>query len=189
MALPAARTPDEAQLYLDIHPCERCGSMETPWEQSAEVVDGTSVLRYRGTCAGCGTERDATFLTPKVHIVRGRDEVVRYGGAQPSELIDAGEWLAVADLAARSSGISVGEDEIEAEPEGVELLGIAAEAMTEVLKFVPDGADRVPDSAFWTTEGRQLHETSPGRFKRRRLLIVRDSYRDVLDRLDMQAFR
>jgi hypothetical protein len=96
-------------------------------------------------------------------------------------LLDAGEWLLVSDLCAQAGSIPAGSD---AERSGArESMAIAAAAVTEVLKFVPAGAEEVSDSGFWSDRGRTVREREPGRFRRRRLNIVRDTYRDALDRM------
>ncbi len=183
MIQPAARTRDEAELYLDLNPCPTCGSAETAWQDSYGTVDDRKVQRFHGSCGNCGTPREIVLLAPTALAHRAPDDRVRYGGGRPSELIDAGQWLAVADLAARSSGIDVQDIGTPVDPEAVALLTVAAEAMTEILKFIPPDDDEVPDSAFWTDGGSALHRASPGRFRRRRLALVRDSYQDLLDRL------
>jgi len=55
--------------------------------------------------------------------------------------------------------------------------------MNEVLKFVPASTNTVPESAFWSARGRADLYREPGRFHRRRLLIVRDSYEGSLARM------
>jgi hypothetical protein len=181
MIRPAPRTADEAALYLDLHPCPTCQNPDADWRPSETVVDGAPTLRYAGSCAGCGAAREILFELPTVSVPRSVDDLVRYGDARPSRLIDAGEWLAVADLAAQSSDVDTAAGT--ATPDGIQLLAVATEAMTEILKFIPDDADEVPDSAFWTPEGQRLHRGSRGRFRRRRVALVRDRYRDLLDTL------
>jgi hypothetical protein len=111
-------------------------------------------------------------------------EVVLFGRDDRSQLIDAGEWLLVAELCARRTGtVTSGTDrEPLLDDEARQSLAIAVRAMDEVLKFLPDGQDSVPDSAFWSRRGRELHDREPGRFRRPRLQIIRDTYQDVLAR-------
>jgi hypothetical protein len=59
---------------------------------------------------------------------------------------------------------------------GLNALSIAVAAMNEILKFIPAGAETVPDEAFWSERGRRVRDQEPGRFDRERLLVVRDSY-------------
>lgn len=166
-----ARTEDETLLYLDLHPCPDCGSVETGWQHGLADEDGELVISYAGTCSGCGAEREYLFGLPEHESV---GPFPNFGGPGPSELVDAGQWLAVADRAAGSVPADGPLDE-----EAVTVLRVARAAVEEVLKFVPPDADRVPDDAFWTDEGRQVRDAEPGRFRVERLLVVRDSYTDT----------
>jgi len=55
--------------------------------------------------------------------------------------------------------------------------------MEEVLKFIPEGAEEVPPSGFWSERGRKLRADSPRRFRRDELTTVRDGYREQWPRL------
>jgi hypothetical protein len=123
---------------------------------------------------------DDVEFVPERPQLPGPQDVVFFG-ADRSRLLDAGEWLLVSDLCAQAGSVPAGSDQERAEVR--ESMAIAAAAVAEVLKFVPSGADEVPDSAFWSDRGRTVREQEPGRFRRRRLDIVGDTYRDALDRL------
>ena len=174
--LPLARTNDEAQLYMDLHPCERCGSVHTQWKTGLALVDGVSARVYYGTCDKCGDERRFEFRLPEIEDIRVTGKLIDFGGPERSELLDPGEWLWVADLTA--SRVPVGRPAA-----ARHALSVAVGAMEEILKFVPEGAARVPVEAFRTTKGLDVYAAEPGRFERERLEIVRDTYRDALDRL------
>ncbi len=78
-----------------------------------------------------------------------------YGGPEPSGLIDAGQWVLIAEkyasMAARP-GVEVTTARVR--------LRAAMAAILEVRKFgLP-----LPDSAFWTSPGRRLHAEQPERF-------------------------
>ncbi|GAA1572252.1 hypothetical protein GCM10009789_27260 [Kribbella sancticallisti] len=163
-----ARTDDEALLYLDLQPCPDCGSIDTPWEQGLSDEDGELVSSYYGICSGCQAEREYLFGLPE-HETAG--PFPNFGGPEPSELLDAGQWLQVADRSAES----VPEDRDEA----TVVLRIARAAVEEVLKFVPPGTDAVPAEAFWTDEGAAVRTAGPDRFRLERLLVIRDAYRDT----------
>jgi hypothetical protein len=179
--LPAARTRDEAHLYMDLNPCE-CGEVDVTWQSSLTDQNGVPARRYSGGCPGCGQQREFLFGLPQRPLVPGPEEIVLFGGPECSQLLDAGEWLLVADLCARAG--SVRPDDPEGHrAEARESMAIAAAAVQEVLKFVPAGADEVPDTGFWTERGRAVRHQEPGRFRRRPLAIVRDTYRDALDRM------
>ncbi|MFC6083136.1 hypothetical protein [Sphaerisporangium aureirubrum] len=170
MVLPVARTRDEAHLYLDLHPCAACGSVEVSWEDALVNAGGVAATRYSGVCPGCGAARRYEFGLPEREVVAPGFPV--FGGAEPSRLLDAGEWLWVADLTA--GNVPSGD-----RGAARQALVVAVAAVEEVVKFVPPGADRVPDEAFWSDRGRRVRAAEPGRFQVDRLLVVRDTYRDL----------
>lgn len=173
MTLPVMRTRDEALLYLDLTPCA-CGSVETPWDSAVVGVGDDLAVAYVGVCADCGAEREHVFGLPERETAP--DGWPTFGGPEPSQLIDAGEWLWVADHVASS---------VPPDPEeGARALSMARAAVEEVLKFVPEGWDRVPEQAFWTDRGSRMHTAEPGRFRVERLLVVRDTYREAEVRPD-----
>ena len=57
-------------------------------------------------------------------------------------------------------------------------LMVAAAATEEALKFIPEGADRVPSEAIRSADGQQVYAQDPGRFSRRRLAAVAAAYRE-----------
>ncbi|MET9272265.1 hypothetical protein [Kribbella sp. NPDC003557] len=173
MAFAVARTWDEAQLYLELHPCPDCGSSEAPWEQALVQIDGELAASYAATCPGCSAAREYLFGLP------ARETPVRgwptFGGPEPSEILDAGQWLDVADTAAAA---------VPTDPaEAGKVLAVARAAVAEVIKFVPAGADAVPEDEFWTPEGQAVRAAEPGRFRLDRLLVARDAYADLHRRL------
>jgi hypothetical protein len=170
MPFAVARTRDEALLYLELNPCEDCGSSAARWEQGLTVADGELATGYVGICPGCGIEREFLFGLPERETAAG--SFPTFGGPEPSELVDAGQWLQVADDAA-------GDVPVDDQAEAARLLAIARAAVEEVVKFIPQGRDAVPDEAFWTEDGLRVRDTEPGRFRLERLLVVRDTYRDL----------
>ena len=169
MAFAVARTRDEAQLYLELHPCPDCAADEAPWEQALVQVDGELASSYAAICPGCSAEREYLFGLPDRETpVRGWPT---FGGPEPSDIIDAGQWLDVAERAAAA----VPTDPVEAG----RVLAIAHAAVAEVIKFVPAGADAVPEDEFWTPEGQAARAAEPGRFRLDRLLVTRDTYSDL----------
>ena len=169
MAFAVARTRDEALLYLELTPCQDCGSNEAPWEHGLTEVDGELTISYAAVCPGCGAEREYLFGLPALETPPGSWPT--FGGAEPSELLDAGQWLEVADQAAGN----VPADSTEAG----RVLAIARAAVEEVIKFVPAGQDAVPVDEFWTCAGRKVRDAEPGRFRLDRLLVVRDTYHEL----------
>ncbi|MCK6546352.1 hypothetical protein L6R52_10930 [Myxococcota bacterium] len=80
--------------------------------------------------------------------------------------LDAGERLLTADdrtgqVPEDVSGLSI--VELDA---AIDLYEAALVLVDGARSMIPDGATRVPDSAFWSQRGRALLATSPGRFER-----------------------
>lgn len=180
-ALPLARTSAEAHLYMELHPCDTCGESEFEPDSALVEADGHLAGRYTGACPFCGTTREFTFRLPD-EVILPDDDDPHFGGDEPSQLIDAGEWWWLGDVMA---------GDVPADPAGLDGrdrrfartdLLTAAAALTEVLKFLPPGADAVPVTAFWSDRGREVRAAGSGRFRRQRLEAVRDTYRDLAAR-------
>lgn len=184
MLPPLARTSIEAQLYMELRPCD-CGETEFPWASSAVVELDADELgsRYEGTCPSCGTPREFTFRLPAEIVLAAAGEV-RYGDGGPSELLDPGEWLWVADRYASSVPAAATGLDPQARRQVRLRVSAAAAAMDEILAFLPAGADSVPAEAVRSEMGRAVYADEPGRFDRYRLEVVRDTYRKILSELD-----
>ena len=170
MKFAVARARDEAHLYLDLHPCKECGSAETEWERGLVSVEGALADRYWGVCDGCGAAREFLFGLPERPVMPSGYPT--FGGKEPSQLLDAGEWLWVSDLTA--GNVPAGD-----RAEAHRVLSVAAAAVDEVVKFIPPGLDEVPDGGFWSERGKEMRLAESGRFQLDRLLVVRDTYREL----------
>lgn len=164
---PVVRTPDEAQVYLDLQPCASCGSIDATWHNSVVTVDGELLSRYSATCPGCSTEREFLFALPERDVLP--EGYPTFGGSEPSQLLDAGEWLWMADMTANNALTD----------DSAEGVAIAVAAIDEVVKFIPPGQDEVPETAFWSDRGRQVLKADPARFRRDRLAVDRETYRHL----------
>jgi hypothetical protein len=183
MALRIARTNDEAHLYIDLHPCE-CGEVQFPRSSSViETDDGDLASHYTGTCPRDGAQRQFTFRLPRQILMPPGDGSVRYGGPEPSELIDPGEWLSVADAYARNVPADPATLAADGQSTARSMVNRAVAAIDEVLKFIPADADRVPAEAFVTERGRAAYAKEPGRFRRPRLEAVRNTYASIAAQL------
>lgn len=157
---------------MDFRPCEGCGERGFSGRSAVVFVEGELCSRYTGACERCGLPREFTFRLPEeISLPLGPD--VTFGGPEPSELLDPGEWLMVADLTAR--GAADASD-----------LMVAAAATDEALKFIPEGADQVPPEAIRSVDGQQVYAQDPGRFTRRRLEAVAASFREQAAKLREQ---
>jgi hypothetical protein len=173
-----ARTVAEAHLYMELNPCEVCGEQRFEPTAAVILVDGELCSRYTGECPQCGTIREFTFRLPDETPIPNEAEP-SFGSGQPSELLDAGEWLWVADQIARR---------VPAEPDGMSAderwqagldVRTAAAAIAEARRFVPAGADAVPAGSLRSARGREVYAAEPGRFDVERLELVERVYREL----------
>jgi hypothetical protein len=172
---PLARTNAETHVFLRLQACSSCGETDCRFRSSVVRVGDALCSRYTGTCPRCGNQRIFDFRLPE-EIEMPPADGVSYGGDAPSVLLDAGQWLSHADDRARRVPANrVGLDQAE-QRAARHALASAVAALDEVLKFLPEGADRVPESAFFTEQGRAVFAREPGRFSKARLEAVRDAY-------------
>ena len=102
-----------------------------------------------------------------------------FGGSKPSRTLIPASSLIVADRRASECPESIVDLPHDKAEYVCSRLADAAAAIEEVLKFMPDGADRIPETAFFAG-GRSVYEREPGRFSIARLQAVLDTYRDGL---------
>jgi hypothetical protein len=182
MAVPLARTSVEAHLYMDLNPCV-CG--EAQFDRQSTMLAGPDGMlqRYTGACPACGRAREFLFRLPEEILMPGPGPV-RFGGDEPSELLDAGTWLWLSDhFAGRHPGdlAGAGPDQ---RAQAARDLGYALAALDEVAKFVPPGQSQVPESAVWTPRGRDQYGRERYRFRTSALSATADTYRRLLAQLE-----
>ncbi|MBO4208610.1 hypothetical protein [Micromonospora echinofusca] len=177
MALPIVRSRDEAHLYLDLHPCPHCGSVDVTWQSALTDDGGVPARRYHGACGGCGQFREYVFRLPARPALPGPDDLVFFGGPEPSQLLDAGEWRLVADLGIRDGSAPFRGDPV-LRAERRQSFAMAVAALGEIVKFIPEGADAVPETAFWTEHGRAARDRDPERFRREQVTRWRQAFAD-----------
>ncbi|GAA4640705.1 hypothetical protein GCM10023196_107300 [Actinoallomurus vinaceus] len=94
-------------------------------------------------------------------------------GTDASELIDAGQWIQLSTVYARRAlreGIAYAQDSTEERHRAVVAdWEFARDTAIEAAKFLPEGADEIPDEAFWTPLGAETRRAAPDRFTRDRL--------------------
>lgn len=176
MTYPLARTPYEAQVFLDLTPCV-CG--ETRWEWSstlAELADGTWVRRYAGTCPACGRHREYVLRVPPEPEGEAEPGEAMFGSrGRPSELVDAGQWLWVSDQYARDAPTVEDADRLsgaERDRAGARLVAAMA-AVDQIAGFFGDDEQVLPEAAFWTSLGRSVRAAEASRLT---LAAVEDRY-------------
>lgn len=174
------RSNAEGHLYMELQPCP-CGARGFDADSAVISVEDELAARYTGNCPECGRHREYVFLLPAEPTLRLFDELW-FGADEPSELLDAGDWLWLSDRL--SNNIPPRPDGMDAQTRlaAWDDLRTAAAAVSEVMKFVPAGQDRVPPSAFWSEESRATHRESPHRFDRARLEVLRQTYQEMATR-------
>lgn len=170
-----ARSADESQLYLELQPCRACGERGFSWsDHYLESRAGQLVSRYVGACDSCGDESEFAF-----ELRRETPAPEGFGGATPSEIIDPGQFFALA----RAAAGSVPADPMHCDPDEREdalaAIVFASAAIEEVIKFVPDGEDHVPPDAFVSEDGKAVYAADPMTFQLDRLKVTAESYRRV----------
>jgi hypothetical protein len=172
-AMLIARSSAECRLYIELHPCE-CGAAWRQLEHSLDYAEDSLIAVYQGSCEKCGRARRFEFeLAPDI------SPNGKFGGDSPSRIIDAGEFLAVADAAARAVPGDVSRLGLDERRRARLLIGRAVAAMEEVLKFIPAEADRVPAESLLSAAGKEMHRAEPGRFRKPRLDAVLGAYRII----------
>ncbi len=172
-----ARSSPECHLYIELHPCA-CGEARRPAQHRLESRGDALVAAYDGSCPKCARPRRFEFaLDPEI------PPGGKFGGAKRSQIIDAGQFLAVAEAAARS----VPEDSSRLDDIGRlrarSLMLRAVAALEEVLKFIPPDGDRVPAESLFSAAGKACYLAEPGRFRRPRLEAVLGVYRGAVSKL------
>lgn len=175
---PLARTSHEAHLHMELTPC-LCGGRR--FNTSSVMLDlpgGAPGRRYTRTCQACGSLQEFTYRLPEEPL---ESPGFAYGGEEPSEVLDAAQWLWVADWYARA----VPPDPARLPPDERRVaqgrLAAAVAAIDEIAKFIPPGADRVPPEAVWTPMGESVRSAEGERLSAGRLAAVRSAYAEVLD--------
>jgi hypothetical protein len=100
-----------------------------------------------------------------------------FGGTNPSTIIDAGQYMAASERAARQVRVGGPSDQ---KVTAKAFLIRAIACLDEIMKWMPTEADQVPASAFFTNEGLRSYMEDPGRFSRERVLAVLGAYRELL---------
>jgi hypothetical protein len=180
MVVTLARTGHEAQLHMDLTPCP-CG--EHSFDRTSVVItlpDGDLGRRYAGTCPSCGAGREFTYRLPAVPLESPR---FAYGGAEPSRLLDAAQWLWVSDWYLRS--VPPGAEDLPPDQRRIARarLMAAIAAIDEVVKFIPANGDTVPEWAVWTPLGRTVREADGQRLSAGTLAAARSAYVQALEKL------
>lgn len=172
-----ARSAIECHLYIELHPCS-CGESLEPGRHRLESRERGLAAIYSARCRRCVAAHRFEFAMD--------DEIVplgKFGGSKPSQIIDAGEFLAVADSAAKAVPTDVTRLDNEARHRARLLMYRAVAAIEEVLKFIGPDEEAVPREAITSTLGTALYGNEPSRFRRARLQAVLREYQNAAARL------
>ncbi|MEU4194053.1 hypothetical protein AB0E69_19285 [Kribbella sp. NPDC026611] len=172
-----ARTLVEAQIYVSL---TTAADLDVPAVEPAELQPGVNLTEGEDAWTLASTAGDITIRYASEQAAR---TVGARFGLGVSELIDAAQWAMVA--------ASYGRRALEADltftgPRGenrstVELnWEFAVEAVTEAIKFLPDGAAEVPAEAVWTAYGAQAIAREPQLVTRAKLYDDLEYYRGTL---------
>jgi hypothetical protein len=178
----AARSHNEAMMFVLLRDCGACHSTNRDVTDDLDIRDGEAYAEYTAFCRECRNIDVYTFRLPDTDPQAGESGVV-FGGAQPSGIIDPGEWLAFAHTTSVNGPV---EPDGLAEPDRQEAalaMEAAAAAVREVVKFIEPGQERLPRSALWSDKGRAEFDRDPWRFSRSRLAVIDKAYRESAGRL------
>jgi hypothetical protein len=186
MAPITARSTAEAHLYMSLRPCPKCGDAKFARTMAVSLEDGVLVNRYVGPCRRCGTMREFRFiiddgLPPDAAPPDDGDQVFDQTG-RPSRIIDPGEWLRSVDRVGHATPTTILGISPEERRSRRFMLRSGAAMVNEVVKFIPEGDDEVPEPAFWTEDGKAMRASSPERFTRAELEKLQLLYLDLADR-------
>lgn len=177
-----ARTLDEARMYIAML---IAGDNPPPGQPKPSVADTRRVEGEDAWTLSHGDGDDRIDVTVPYLSEDAARRMGAHFGFGVSQLVDAGQWVTLAswyarralaaDMAAASAGASQDAlDEVEHH------WTMAAEALTEALKFLPEGAPEIPPEAFWSELGEQTRRDDPGRFTRDRLFDDLEYYTGTL---------
>jgi len=164
----------EARVYMEREPCALCGQSGFAYPSKLVERGDRLAVVANGYRASCGTDRKFELLLADERVPNGA-----WGNQTPSTLIDAGEWLEIAD----EYGAKVPAEIETLDPQQRELAranlakGIAA--VEEVLKFFPAGSDEPPRDALFTKRGLERYLADRIRFRRDRLEVLLEAWREL----------
>jgi len=167
-----ARSSLECRLYIELHPCD-CGCPVNDLHHRMVMRDNRLAALYEATCAQCHGPIEYVFVLA--------DEIVaaeKFGGTQPSTIIDAGQFMRESDRVAQSVVLSTRDPTHDAR--NLHSMARAIACLEEVMKWVPEPLEIVPADAFFTEHGKQFAAREPMRFRRSRLRALLAAYQEKL---------
>jgi len=163
-----ARTAEEADLYVDLE-CE--AAREVPQSRKKKKTERRrqTFWTYEIRCSSgklLEFEFDLSGLPDKKPGLRRK---VEFGGAQPSRLLDAGEWMKVADRYSERAPKSLAGLPEKQRRTAAHDVEFAVAAVAEALKFIPSGSERVSSTSLLSDRGKAYFNKDVRRFSRTEL--------------------
>jgi uncharacterized protein YjbI with pentapeptide repeats len=175
----------EMRFAVGLYPCTGCGSREVG---TLELRGGGAVRIFSGPCPRCRTTREVRFRVSREPGTLPSPARYELGGPQPSAIITPHQLVEEHDR--------LGPRIVDA-PESLapaawranlELVNRAATCVVELLKFIPPGADTVPDGALDAT-GKRDRTARPEKYQRGALEQLKARYLGLVARHDADAPR
>jgi hypothetical protein len=164
---------------MDLHPCG-CGADTFERRHHLEQVADAMMAVYEGVCPDCGSPRSYAFRTAD----EPPPAPPAFGGADPSQIIDPGEFMWISDQISTDVGLQMLNTPQPTHQKFHSELAYAVAALEEVVKFLPEGADRISDRLFTSQRGRRVWEKDPNAFERQWLMDKLDRKRRILANVD-----
>jgi uncharacterized protein YjbI with pentapeptide repeats len=145
IAIPGTpRSLPELRFAADLRACEHCGSREPgDWR----MLSSGAWWRVRASCPRCGRERLYVVRSDGGDL-RGHDGYLNLGGPEPSTMMTAAELAAEIERLAPDVTLDPAEArDGEGAEQNMARYTRLRTALTELAKFIPDGAAEVPGLA------------------------------------------
>lgn len=172
-----ARTLAEAQVYVSL---TMAADRSAPAGEPPPIVPGSNLTEGADAWTLASPAGDIAISYASEDACR---TIGVWFGLGVSQLVDAAQWAVVAATYARRAleadlAYTGGPDQdrfsVESNWE------FAAEAVGEALKFLPQGADVVPDEGVWSEFGRESRAQNPALLTRAKLTDDLEYYRGTL---------
>ncbi|RCG32642.1 hypothetical protein DQ384_03895 [Sphaerisporangium album] len=173
--------PDEVE-----HAEPRARGRVIDYERWTTLTEGRTAWTLLFDGPDTGPRHRIIIVIPYETEFAARHGRPRFGPGR-SDIIDPGQWqLAGAGYAHRAlrEAALYAENPTDHDrfQEVVANWAYARDAVAEAAKFLPDGADEIPEEAFWTEEGATTRRDEPERFTRDGLQSDLALYQHHLDR-------
>ncbi|WP_280426128.1 hypothetical protein [Nocardia carnea] len=171
--MPTARTLVEASTYLSL--LAAAGGAADQGPPATSLIEGREAWTVRSAFGDVAVRYLSEDVSRKMGVIYGLGV---------SQLIDAGQWILIAEtFASRAleAGMSYAGQSDQDRTTVEQNWRFAAEALGEAMKFLPEGAHRLPDKAFWSELGERFAHEHPDRVTRAQLVDDYEFYTGALD--------